>query len=102
MEPTRHQWLGRAEAGQRETFHAPFRNRPEASMATFDQSRDDRAAEHERCLRRLGFEMKPESAGVSYEVAAKPTALPLIARQGPLRRISLRLRGICCFASPKA
>jgi hypothetical protein len=62
---------------------------------------DDRAAEHERCLRRLGFEMKPESAGVSYGVAAKPTALPLLARQGPLRRISLRLRGICCFASAK-
>jgi hypothetical protein len=52
-------------------------------MAAFDQFRDDRAAEHERCLRRLGVEMKPESAGVSYEVAAKPTALPLIARQGP-------------------
>jgi hypothetical protein len=40
------------ECAKRRPFHAPSETGPGASMAAFDQSRDDRAAERERCLRR--------------------------------------------------
>ena len=43
----------------------------------------------------LSFEMKPESASVSHELAAKPTALLLIARQGSFETDIASVEGIC-------
>jgi len=41
------------------------------------------------------FEMKPESTSISYELAPKSTALPLIARQGSFERNIGSVEGIC-------
>ena len=43
----------------------------------------------------LSFEVTTESASVSYELAAKPTALPLIARQGSFETNIGSVEGIC-------
>ena len=55
----------------------------------------------------LSFEVTTESASVSYELAAKPTALPLLARQGAFETDIASVEGIykaprveCCLGYP--